>query len=45
MPERMCGSIQAELLQDRFQPPLDKVVWVQAPAFCAQETGADWRDG
>ena len=37
VPERMGCSIQTEPPQDRFQPPLDEVVWVQAPAFRAQE--------
>ena len=37
MSERMGCSIQAELLQDWFQLPLDEVVGVKAPAFCAQE--------
>lgn len=33
MSERMCRSIQTELLQDRFQLPLDEVVGVQATTF------------
>ena len=37
MSERMCRSIQTELLQDWFQLPLDEVVGVKAPAFRAQE--------
>jgi hypothetical protein len=37
MSERMGCSIQAELLQDGFQLPLDEVVGVQATTFCAQE--------
>jgi hypothetical protein len=37
MPERMSGAIQAELLQDRFQPPLDEVLGVQATTFPTQE--------
>ena len=37
MPERMGSSIQAELLQDRFQLPLDEVVWMQATTFPTQE--------
>ena len=37
MSERMCRSIQTELLQDRFQLPLDEVVGVQATTFPTEE--------
>jgi hypothetical protein len=37
MSERMCRSIQTELLQDRFQLPLDEVVGMQATTFTTQE--------
>jgi tetratricopeptide (TPR) repeat protein len=37
MSERMCRSIQTEILQDWFQLPLDEVVGVKAPAFRVQE--------
>jgi hypothetical protein len=37
MPERMGCSIQAELLQDGFQLPLNEVVWVQTATFPTQE--------
>ena len=37
MSERMCRSIQSELLQDGFQLPLDEVVGMQATTFPTQE--------
>jgi len=37
IPPIMCCSIQTELLQDRFQLPLDEVVGMQATTFPTQE--------